>query len=130
MEGGGEAGLVLVGVVLLLAVCELRHAAVAVGAARRVEAVPGEQLVLGLEQLPLLLALLLLGALSLAPGDLLGVHGLPAARGGVGVVGRPPRTLLGVLLLPPFGASVLEPHLRAHARTHTGTHRDREAHTC
>lgn len=97
---------------LLLAVGELGDAAVALGAPGRVEALAREQFALRLQQLPFLLALLLLGTLLLPPCDLFRVHGLAAAGGRVGVVGRSPRTFLRVLLFPPLGPSVLEPNLR------------------
>lgn len=101
---------------LLLAVGELGDAAVALRAPWRVEAVAGQEFVLRLEQLPLLLPLLLLRPFPLPACDLLGVHGLAAARGRVGVVSRPPWTFLCVLLFSPFSTSVLEPDLHTHTQ--------------
>lgn len=112
---------------LLLAVGELRHPAVALRAAGRVEALAREKFALRLQQLPLLLSLLLLRPLALPPCDLLGVHGLAAARGRVGVVSGPPRPFLRVFLLPPFGSSVLEPHLHTH-RAHTRSNAETSEH--
>ena len=112
---------------LLLAVGELGDPAVAFGASGRVEALAWEQFALRLQQLPFLLALLLLSTLLLPPGDLLGIHGLAAARGWVGVVGRSSRTFLCVLLFPPFCPSVLEPNLctntEAQKRDHVCLHK-------
>lgn len=107
----------VVGGGLLLAVGELGDPAVALGAPGRVEALARQQFALRLQQFPLLLPLLLLGALLLPPRDLFGIHGLAAARGGVGVVGGSPRALLRVLLFPPFCSSVLEPNLPTNTQT-------------
>lgn len=87
----------------------LRHVAVRAG---RVEQLRRQEPVLGLQQLALLFAFLLLEALQLAPCDLFRVHGLAAARGGVRVVRRSTGTFLRVLLLPPFGSPILKPDLQ------------------
>lgn len=99
----------------LLAVSELGDPAVTFRAPWCVQ-LPGARPAVALQQSALLFAPLLLGALSVSSGNLLGVHGLPAATGGVGVVCWTTRALLRVFLLPPFGPSVLEPHLRATCR--------------
>lgn len=101
-------------------------AAVAVGAGRAVEGEGAGRVrvaALAFEQLLLVLSLLLLHLLQLLPGDLLGVHGLPAARRGMGVVSRPPRALLRVLFLSPFGPAVLEPDLHTEQREAINTQR-------
>ena len=59
---------------------------------------------------------LLLPPLALFPAQLLRRDRLAAAALRMGVVRRPARTLLRVLLLPPLGPAVLEPHLKAAAR--------------
>lgn len=101
-------------------------AAVAVGAGRAVEGEAAGRVqvaALAFEQLLLVLALLLLHLLQLLTGDLLGVHRLPAAGGGVGVVSRPPRAFLRVLFLSPFGPAVLEPDLHTEQREAINTQR-------
>ena len=52
-----------------------------------------------------------LSPLLLASLDLLRGYGLSGAGLGVGVMCRPPRPLLGVVMLPPLGPPVLEPDL-------------------
>lgn len=100
--------------------------AVAVGAGGAVQGEAAGRVqvaALAFEELLLVLALLLLHLLQLLTGDLLGVHGLPAARRGVGVVSRPPRALLRVLFLSPFGPTVLEPDLHTEQREAINTQR-------
>ncbi|RNA14724.1 hypothetical protein BpHYR1_026515 [Brachionus plicatilis] len=51
--------------------------------------------------------------LGASPLDFLVGNGLAAARGRMGVVGRPARTLFGVLHFAPFGTPILKPHLHS-----------------
>ena len=71
-----------------------------------------EELILRLQQPALLLSFLLLQPVQLSPGDLVRVHGLPAAGGGVRVVRWSPGTFLCVLFFPPFGPAILKPYLQ------------------
>lgn len=101
-------------------------AAVAVRAGRAVQGEAAgrvEVAALAFEELFLVFAFLLLHLLQLFAGDLLGVHGFPAARRGVRVVSRPPRAFLRVLFLSPFGPAVLEPDLHTEQREAVNTQR-------